>query len=572
MAMFNIFSKNLKTVSRNLSYFFVLLICPAILILVAGGMLNSFDTGHIYIGVHDTNGDGCRSLQEMALSTEGQNSFGKALCYSTLKTCIDNVANSKVGACLDVVEYEDHYQVEVYLDSSRRLVEYYSKQMILEQYLGTQTDFVEQTSQDMQQKIILYSGALVDTKADLQDTLNDLNEQESLLEDRRTQLTVTRNDFDSVYYPVKNMEPELRSMRNDLVINRNNLDYNLNNFKTHKDSYETRIANLKNFLSSRLESSDYSYASSELDSMLADLNQIEYLLDNFYSVEQVDRLIYQIDTILDIIPKLDRAREGLVQADQDLGDAIVKTRESRDKVNGYIGGLEYVTKDLASLNERVGAKTSRLEFKEYFSLSNNPVLVSFPLLVSIIITFTSLVLSNLFILRQVSQPSYFRELISPTRDTSFLVADYLINLFFVAVQSVVLFFVGISWIGIPAGSVFAFAFSVFLCASLFIFVGMSLGYLIKSQSLSMLLTIFLVMLFFVISDLLVPTPLISPTIRLFVDLNPFVILSNILKHIFVLQRPLNEIYWMFAILGFFLFFSIIAAYISRKINKRRSRD
>ncbi len=574
MKSFSIFSKNLKTVSRSLSYFFVLLICPVVLILVAGGMLNSFDTSHISVGVYDIMKDNCESYKEMSSGTDlsyGGNA-ARIICYNTLDSCLQAVGSSRIGACLNVIEHDEYYQVDVYLDSSRRLVEYYSKQMILESFLETQTSFVDETAEEMEERLILYSLALVEAENDLYATHSDLKDQELLLIDRRNSLNEIRQDFDDIYYPIKDIEPDLWNMRNELEANQYIMQNSINSFQTNKANLESRINNLKIFLETRLDSGDFNYAQNELDLILYDINQIDQALENINAVENSQELIGYIDLILSVIPKLDNVKTALDQTDRDLELAIIKTVEAQQKVEEYIANLELVTVDLEDLGEKVGTKTARLNFKEYFSLTNNPVLVSFPLLVSIIIVFTSLILSNLFILRQVNRPSYFRELIAPTGDASFLLADYFINCFFIAIQAVVLFIVGVSWVGVPVGSLWAFVISIFLSASLFIFIGMTLGYLIKSQSLSMLIAIFLVMLLLIISDLLVPTPLISPAMRFFVELNPFVMLSNILKHTLVLERPMGEVSWRFIVLAFFLFFSMIAAYISKKINKNKVRE
>jgi len=575
MKTYSIFKKNLKTVSRNWSYFFVLLVCPAILILVAGGMLNSFDTNHIYIGLYDPGGDFCEDnfvVYDSESDSPIKIDLQRFHCYDELSRCVDAVTTSKIGACMHVIETEDSYIVNVYLDSSRRLVEYYSKQLILQEFLGEQASLVQETSEEMAERIYLYSLALVEVRGDLLNTKNDLIEQENLLIDRQQKLRGIKSDFDLVYSPLKELEPEINLLRDQLVSNSYALSQGIQAFEYKKVEIENRINNLKYFLSSRLGSSDYNYVENELNSLLNDLEELDSALDNINAVQQNQDLIDALNMIISIIPKIDEVNNLLIQTDQDLTLAISKTRESGEKVDEYIVGLDLVTKDLEEFKSRVGAKSTVLNFEEGNSITQDPVLLSFPLLVSIIITFTSLILSNLFILRSVNRPSYFRELISPSSDSNFLVADYLVNLLFIFVQSIVLFLVGVYWIGIPFYTVYSFFFSICLTSSLFIFIGISLGYLIKSQSLSMLLTIFLVMLFLIISDLLIPVTLISPSIRFFVQLNPFVLLSNLLKTLFVLDRPLSESSYQFIILGFFLFFSAILTYVSRKINKSRIRD
>ena len=57
MKIFTIFKKNLKTISRNWNYFLVLFICPIILILITGAMLNSSNLENVKIGIIGDNFD-----------------------------------------------------------------------------------------------------------------------------------------------------------------------------------------------------------------------------------------------------------------------------------------------------------------------------------------------------------------------------------------------------------------------------------------------------------------------------------------------------------------------------------
>ncbi|MBU0958671.1 MAG: ABC transporter permease [Nanoarchaeota archaeon] len=572
MAVSSIFNKNLKTISRDWSYFFVLIVCPTVLILVAGGMLNSFDTKNIYIGAYDEAGFACDSKGKYVPPFDLYVGFGRTICYVSLESCLNDVSSSAIGACLHVKDSENFYVVDVYLDTSRRLVEYYAKQLVLEQVLGSQTSFIEQTSDELSAKVILYSMALADARRELVNTEVDLQEQETLLTQKREELRRVKQDFDTVYVPLKAMEPDFYIMRQDLIRNKQNLDNNISYFNNRRQQIENDISALKSFLSLNLDAAGYSYSASVLDSILTDLNQINEALDDIQSFQNTDDLITAIDLLGSIIPKLDSINTALINTDNDLGLAIDKTRESKQKVSSYIVKLDEVTQEIEGFNDVLDTKTLSLEFKENEAISRDPVLFAFPLLVAIIMTFTSIILSNLFVLRKTNKASYFRELISPAKDVSFLTADYLVNLFFIFIQAIVLFMVGFLWIGVPLSTLSSFAAVILVTCSLFIFMGMGIGYLIRSQSLSMLLSIFLVMLFFVVSELLIPIPLIAPGIRFFIELNPFVLLAAVLKNIFVLNKPILDSFFRMFALSFFLACSVIFAYISKKINKKRIKD
>ena len=181
--------------------------------------------------------------------------------------------------------------------------------------------------------------------------------------------------------------------------------------------------------------------------------------------------------------------------------------------------------------------------------------------------FTSLVLSNMFILKEVNQPSYLREVVSPAGDMNFLVADYLINLFFVAIQTAVLFLVGVQLFSLPVSEVSVFALAIFFAASIFIFTGMTIGYLVKHQSLSTLITIFLVMILMVLSDMLAPSVFSGDIVKFFIDINPFMILKKILEDSIVLGRGLRDVFLSFSRLFTFFIVSFVIAYIAKKFSK-----
>jgi len=538
-------------------------------------MLNSFDSSHIYVGVYDETGVECGGkYQEFFVQTSppGGINFGKSRCFGDLESCLKALTDSKVAACLHVLESDSSYKVDIYLDQSRKIVQYYAKQLILENVLGGQTSFIEQTSEELVQKLWVYSSALSDAKFDLISTQGDLQEQELILVQRQSQLREVQRDFDYVYLPLKQKEPQINSLREEILENQENLERNISYFREKKQQIEIQINSLKTFLSGKLISGDYIYVSSIFDSLLADLNEMNSALSNMESLSNQQDILLVLDLLGSVIPKLDSINQALYDTDADLTVAIEKTREGQIKITEYISRLAEAVSDLEGFKSIADQKGVVLNFKEDTPVSGDPILIAFPLLVTIIITFSSLVLSNLFIVRGVNRESHFRELISPTRDVSFLSADYLINLFFVLIQAAVLFLVGFYWVGISINTLLPFAFTIFLVGSFFIFIGMSLGFLIKSPSLSMLLTIFLVMLFIILSDLLVPTLLLSQLMKLFIDLSPFVMLSEMLKSVLVLEKPVSSILWRVIFMGVFLFLAGILVYISKKINKRRIRD
>lgn len=480
MKTYNIFKKNLKTVSRNWVYFVVLFICPLVLIFVAGLVLNSNDFQNMKIGVidddsgYDFNLENVRNVQT----------------YSSLENCLYELTNSLTNICLYVRNAEEVHQIDIYIDNTKSIIEYYTKQFILQNVFKEQSEIFQKTSEEIDAKLTVYSTSIANAKVELTEVKKELEIQEKLLTDYRRNLTIIREDFNEVYIPLKNMQPEIKEIQANFHRNSQDLNNNISRFRNKKQDIESNINNLRNFLLTRLNPTDYNYSSLILDTVLADINETDRILTNIENSQPNSELMGVIDNLDTAITKMDSINQTLYQIDSDLELSIKQTQNSRTRIDYFIGKLNEATKDMDEFSKGMDSKKILLEFKNAFSISEDPVFNAFPLLITIIITFTSLVLSNIFILKQINRASYFREIIAPASDFSFLLADYLINLFFIFVQSMVLFLIGFLWFNIPLESIYVFIFSIFLTASIFIFIGIGIGYLIKSQSLSMLITIF----------------------------------------------------------------------------------
>ncbi len=262
----------------------------------------------------------------------------------------------------------------------------------------------------------------------------------------------------------------------------------------------------------------------------------------------------------------------LTKMNQNLSESIIKTQKGKQKILELQNSTVNGEKQLMSIKNSVRDKEIIYKIKSAFENSpKSPVALAFPLLIALIITFTSVVLSNIFVSRQTNQPNYIRTLVAPVKDSSFLFADYAVNLFFMSIQAVFILLVGIYFFEIDIiSSLPQILLVIFLSSSIFIFIGMAFGYFFKSENLSMLLSIFIVLLFQIFSDLLAPTALVGPLVGFFVSINPFVILSELLGEIILLRSPLNVLVSeiMKLILLFLVTLGIMM--VAKKMSKNRT--
>lgn len=559
MKVLSIFRKNLKTVSRTWSYFVVLFICPILLIFFAGLMLNSSDVDNIKIGLVDKDISYDIDLSEVK----------NVIDYDSLSNCVIDLTDSEIGTCIYLNNIEGKTQLNIYLDNTAPFVKYYSKQFILENIFEDQQYLFETTSGELNSKLSVYANSVDSAKEEMIQVRDELGIQEQDLINRRTELTKTKEEFDEVYIPLKQMQPEIVELREEIEKNGNNLDTDIATFRASKQIVENQISSIKNLLFLGLNEEDYLTATESLDDVSSSLNKLDSTLAALEEIYDNPTLLEMLHSYEEVIIKMDSLNQTLIDLDNDLEKSIEKTRESQERVDEFINELEDVSGEMKVLSNSFDTKGIELEFKDAYSISDDPIRLAFPLLISIIITFTSLILSNIFVLNEVNRPSYFREIISPTKDVNFLIADYLINLFFVFIQATVLFVIGIAWFELTLAHLPAFALVIFLTSSMFIFLGMSLGHLIKSQNLSMLLTIFYVMILLILSKILAPPLVLGPFVGFFISYSPFVILNDVLDSVLILNKSIISVIDSLVFLSIALFLSMVIVYISKKIGKEK---
>ncbi|MAG07729.1 hypothetical protein CMI46_02840 [Candidatus Pacearchaeota archaeon] len=559
MKVFSILVKNIRNVSRNKGYFVVLFLFPALLILFASIMFSSFSLENVGIGVVDHGGGYEFNVEKIS----------RFINYNDIEGCLDDLPSGIVNLCIVIDKINQSTHLEVYLDNSNRYVQSYTKETFLEASLNNQLQDVGESSELISERLSLYSLSISNARSELVNIGSELDEQEKLLVDYKKNLTRLREDFDEAYFAFKEVEPQIRVIQEQLNGSDNSLESDISSFRQRKNYLVSQIEVLKVMLAVQLPLAQYQEFDDLLTSIVDDLENIDRNLQNIESVMAGNEIEDVVNSFDGIVVKIENIRTLLYQADEDIDNSISKIQESKLKIQEFDLALEEAERDLTGLMGEIKDGDTSISFKNSFEFFDDPTFLIFPLLISLIITLSSLVLSNLFILRQVNKPSYFREIITPTSQISFIFADYIINLFFISIQIVVLFLIGLTWFEFPLHSFYLFFLVCFVVSSIFIFIGMSFGYLIESQNLSMLTTVFLTMLMLIFSDLLIYSDLTGKFVKFFIDLNPFVILHSSLKNVIVFNKDFFYLVPSLIVLFVMYVISFLVTYLSRAINFAR---
>jgi len=224
--------------------------------------------------------------------------------------------------------------------------------------------------------------------------------------------------------------------------------------------------------------------------------------------------------------------------------------------NSNVVGAEAIVSPIKTKIQSVNSNTNNRDYM-------------LPTIISLIVLFGGILLSSTFILKERKSKAYFRNFITPTNDFVFLLGNYLTCLIILVVQFA-LVFIGIRYIlNISlVGMLGQISLILFIALSAFIFIGMFIGYLFKSEETIIFSSVLVAVLMMFFSNAILPIETISSSFKNIALFNPLVVCDMALKKIILFNFNYGSIANELYILGaFFLGFAILS-YIGRKITKR----
>ena len=106
-----------------------------------------------------------------------------------------------------------------------------------------------------------------------------------------------------------------------------------------------------------------------------------------------------------------------------------------------------------------------------------------------------------------------------------------------------------------------------MIASIFIFIGMIIGYLFNTKQSVSLASISLAIILFFFSNTLLPLEIMSSATRKILLYNPFVIGESIIKKMLLFGSGLGEIAFYMYVLGGIIFVTMIGAILAMRLSR-----
>lgn len=265
--------------------------------------------------------------------------------------------------------------------------------------------------------------------------------------------------------------------------------------------------------------------------------------------------------------------DGLTGSDSDLNSSSLKLETQIKSVNEVGESFSDISKDFNSIEIKEVSKIVSPISTEIKPISSESTHFdyTFPALLVIVLLFSGLLVSSTTILEEKESKAFFRNFITPTPNVLFVIGNYLSNLLIVLLQVGVIFLALyiFSEAAISQDIVTNLTLMILLIASVFILLGMLIGYLFKSGETANLAVMSLACILLFFSNTILPLETLPATIRSIAGYNPFILGVDALKEILLFKAPLSVISTQFYTLLVYIAILIGLILVVRALSKRR---
>ncbi|MEA3330031.1 MAG: ABC transporter permease [Nanoarchaeota archaeon] len=558
--LFSIISKNIKVISRSWIYIVLLFILPTILVVSTSIFLDSAGEENIQMGIVKNS----VSNEIRTLIPGPQFKY-----YNSISKCKTNLKEHQIAVCIDQTQIKNQTQLIIYFDNSKTILTQYTKQYILNQVLDNQLIGFELTIKEVLEKINSFSKDIELAEADIIKAYEDLEMQEEKINEFHKNFSEIKIEFNQFYSEMKIQQPIIEQNLQNYKELQNNININLNEINSEIENLIGQLETAKMALFLTLPSSEYEEAVEKINAQIIILENINFEIINFgedFEIENPDKLITNFNNSMQ---KLAESKELIELMDIELTNTKLLLSQNKERLKFLRENLETSGIEIENLKEEIELNSGeKIMIKDAFIIPEKTSQIIFPILIILIIAFTSIILSNMFVIEETHKKSYIREIITPTSDTILLLGDFFISLIIISVQIVILLILGEFLFRLPILNNILYLFTILICiSSLFILIGMSLGYIIRSKHISTLMSTFILLFLIMFSDLLIPRQIISPIIKLITNLNPFVIADNLIFNTLIFGELPKLTFQYTLLLIVFLITMCLIAYLCKKIGK-----
>ncbi len=295
---------------------------------------------------------------------------------------------------------------------------------------------------------------------------------------------------------------------------------------------------------------------SNIEGNIANIN-IAYNSANFNYTEKVKDDLKECNASLDnlnvLILEINAVKENL-------NNAKTAVDASLSSISVVKGKLDTNKNDLSSLQSSISTIQSSLSGIKVRDAENivSPITTSiepvtsekgthlnhlFPTLLVLVVMFICVLLSSTVVIREKTTSVFFRNSISPTGNATFIIGHYLTNLVIVSLQLTIILAVSSYFFKSEILGVLGWlAIGLLVVCTMFIFLGMLIGYLFRSEETSTLAAISVSAIFLFFSNTVLPIESLPTAIVRIVKYNPFILGETVIRKLIIFKLGIMDVW------------------------------
>lgn len=348
----------------------------------------------------------------------------------------------------------------------------------------------------------------------------------------------------------------------------------INTVKSAKEIISTekeKISDLKEDMDSAESSaSSISGQNVDTDSLISSIENLNSSLDDIDNQSSlVNEMRDDLDDAMSDIEEMSSSFSEISESSDEISSKISnakqKLSQTEDSLDNLLNELE--SADILEAEKIVDPLNTQVKSLKPNS-SNWDYL--FPKFIFIVILFCGIILASALIVREKKTGAVFRNSITSTRDFTFVIGTYITCLIILFLQLAIVL-AGVQFIiGTSLHTMVAeLALAVVISSSIFIFLGMLIGYAFISEETTMIVSISLIALFLFFSNAIFPIEAISGSLKNIIQYNPAAVSNTLFRKIILFNYDIFSVAKEFYILGGSLIISLFLALGVKKVTKRR---
>jgi ABC-type multidrug transport system permease subunit len=496
------------------------------------------------------------SLSESFME-EIKNSNYLILKYENLDLCVNAIKQGVIHTCIVFPENfevgnQDFNNIEFHVDYSRANLVYQIIDAVSEKFNLRTAELSKDLTQvlltrilearkDIDENIL----ALITTKSSIDTIVSNIQETKSEAEGMDFSMgKISFNEIETTSDELFDDAKDLKNEGLDAISKGRTFADGLSNtstttFKGDLDEIESNIDNIFNSTPNTLEE-----LKSLIDNATSEISSLETKLSASSTKNQA------------ILNDLDNAKTSLE-------NLKIETNNLKTKLESTNVNLENI--DIISAESIVSP--IRTEIKPVVSESNQLAFV-YPYLLMLVMMFIGVMLSSTLILMEKQSKASFRNFTTPTKDEFFVFTTFFTSFLVLIVQVIVI--LGLSYYFLKAQIFANFVLTtsiLLISASIFILVGMTVGYMSETQEAATMLSIAVGSVFLLLSNLILPVETMSEVIKNLTAYNPYVVSSELLKKALLFKINFSDAITDFLFLTSFMIILVIIVFVVNKLSR-----